>query len=179
MIDPATSKRWLYRLLFVGLAAVLLFLHLLPLDAMPSCFAGPDLMLCLAFVWVQRRPDFLPPLLLVAVFLMSDLLLMRPPGLWTALVLLGAEFLRSRHQGASEMPFPAEWAFTSAVIVAISLGYVLILSVTAANHAEPAMAVVQAMMTVLFYPLVVLLTHVAFNLHRPAPGNGEPRGALR
>ncbi|MGB8621516.1 MAG: rod shape-determining protein MreD [Paracoccaceae bacterium] len=179
MITPQTSSLWLHRLLFVALAAVLLFLHLLPLDATPSRFPGPDLLLCLAFAWVQRRPDYLPPLLLAGVFLMTDILLMRPPGLFTALVVLGAEFLRSRHQGSVELPFPAEWLFTSVAVAGVNLGYVLVLGITAAPHAAWSMAAVQTVMTIIFYPLVVLLVRLSFNLRRLTPGEFDPSGARR
>ena len=44
----------------------------------------------------MRRPDFLPVLLIGAVVLLEDLILLRPPGLWTALVILATEFVRAR-----------------------------------------------------------------------------------
>ncbi|MHC0053671.1 rod shape-determining protein MreD [Actibacterium sp. D379-3] len=166
MIDPQTSQRWIYQLLFAALATALLFLQLLPLHTLPARFPGPDLLLCLTLAWVQRRPDFIPPLLLAAVFLVADLLLMRPPGLWTALVVLAAEFLRSRQTGAGEVPFAAEWLLTTVVIVAISLGYALILGVTATAFPGLAMSVIKIVMTVLAYPAVVLVAHQAFGLRR-------------
>ncbi|SMX31461.1 hypothetical protein [Actibacterium lipolyticum] len=166
MIDPVTSDRAIHRVLFVLLAAALLFLQLLPLSTMPSRVPGPDLLLCLAFAWLQRRPDYLPPLLFAGVFLTADMLLMRPPGLWTALALGGGEFLRSRHNTSTELSFPAEWAFTAVVIGAITTAYVLVLNLLAVDHARPAMAFVQAIMTVAVYPAVVFLCRSVFNLRR-------------
>ncbi len=179
MLDPATSRKWIFRLLFCAIAALLIFVHLLPSDALPRHFPGPDLLLCLAFAWVQRRPDFVPPLLLAGVFFMADLLFMRPPGLWTALTLIGAEFLRTRHQGSAEMPFGVELLFTAVVIVAMTVAYVLVLSATGAPHAALSMYMVQMLMTILFYPVVVLLSRHGFDLRRPTPAELSARRAPR
>ncbi|KGB81915.1 hypothetical protein JT55_10780 [Rhodovulum sp. NI22] len=179
MVASVASQRLVYRVVFGLLGAVLIFLYLLPLDTTPGRFPGPDLLLCLAFAWVQRRPDFLPPFLLVGVFLMADMLLMRPPGLWTALVLLGAEFLRSRHGGTGELPFPAEWAFTAMVIAAISLVYMLVLSLFAVDHGQPVMALMRAALTIAFYPLVVVFCHHGLTLRRLSPGDVDPHGVPR
>lgn len=179
MFDPSTIRKWRYRLIFIAVAAVLFFLHLLPTDTLPSHFPGPDLLLCLAFAWVQRRPDFVPPLLLGAVFFMADLLFMRPPGLWTALMLVGAEFLRTRHNGSTEMPFAAEMLFTASVVVAMTVAYVLVLSATGAPHAALSMYMVQMVMTILFYPVVVLLSRHAFDLRRPPASELSAQRATR
>ena len=96
MGDFWRSAHWMYRGLFLAIAVVLLFLRLLPLGQSAGAFPGPDLLLCLIMAWVVRRPDYLPLAMIVIVMLMEDLLLMRPPGLWTALVVLATEFLRSR-----------------------------------------------------------------------------------
>ena len=90
------SGVWWYRSLFVGFAICLVFLQLLPLNPGPGQLPGPDILLLLVLSWTILRPDIVPVFLVAVVFLISDLLLMRPPGLWTALVLLACEFLRTR-----------------------------------------------------------------------------------
>ena len=62
----------------------------------PGRLPGPDIILLIALSWIVMRPDYVPVLLLAVVFLLTDLLLMRPPGLWTALAVLAGEFLRNR-----------------------------------------------------------------------------------
>lgn len=88
MIGFWHASHWGHRVLFLGLALVLLFLRLLPLGNAPGTLPGPDLLLCLIMAWVMRRPDYLPVGLIILVVLAEDLLLLRPPGLWTALVVL-------------------------------------------------------------------------------------------
>ena len=60
---------------------------LLPLQTTPRSLAGPDLLLAFAVAWCLRRPEFVPPLALALAFLLADLLLQRPPGLWALLAL--------------------------------------------------------------------------------------------
>lgn len=179
MIDPLASRRWLFRLLFATLTLAVMLILLLPLNTAPSQVPGPDLVLCLAFAWVQRRPDYVPTALLALVFLLADLLLMRPPGLWAVLALLGAEFLRSRMQGSSELPFIAEWAFTAAIIAGVMLGYWVMLTVAMVPHATPVLATMQAAMTILAYPLVVFVSRTTFNVQRITPSEMDPSGGAR
>ena len=67
MVDPLTTRRLAHRALYVALAAVILFLRLLPVNPMAHGIPGPDLMLAFTLAWVLRRPDFVPALLIVAV----------------------------------------------------------------------------------------------------------------
>ncbi|WP_372603178.1 rod shape-determining protein MreD [Actibacterium sp.] len=179
MIAPITGHRWLFRLIFVGLCALILFFQVLPLHTAPPRVPGPDLMLCLAFAFVQRRPDFVPLFLLTVVFLMADFVLMRPPGLWTALVLLASEFLRNRHIGTGEVPFPAEWLLTAAAISAVYTLYVLVLGLSGAVSPAKGMLVMQAVFSILCYPVVVAIVHLGLKLRRPSPGDTEAVGRLR
>jgi hypothetical protein len=45
--------------------------------------------------------------------LVEDLVLLRPPGLWTALVVLATEFMRSRAALTRELNFVVEWLLVS------------------------------------------------------------------
>src|SRR5690606_6411020 len=116
MVDPISAARLGYRSLYLLLAALLLFVHLLPLSTLPPDWVGPDMLLCLSIVWLLRRPDYVPLFALTAVFFIEDLLVMRPPGLWTLVVIAGTEFLRSREVMLRELPFPAEWAVAGVVM---------------------------------------------------------------
>lgn len=175
MIDPASTQRWTHYGLFVAASAAILFILILPLSATPQKIPGPDLLVCLAFAWIQRRPDYLPPVLLVAILLLADFLLMRPPGLWAILTLLGAEFLRTRHQGNGEMPFPAEWGFVTVVVIAMAVINWMILGIIVVPHHGLPSALIRAVMTIIAYPLVVLLIRQVFNIRRTGTGDLEPR----
>ncbi|MEX5728818.1 rod shape-determining protein MreD [Rhodovulum iodosum] len=179
MVDPLTTRRWLYRALFAALATLLLFLRLLPLDTMPRTIPGPDLLMCLIFAWVQRRPDYIPCWLLVGAVLVFDMMLMRPPGVWTALVLLGAEFLRSRQQVSAEMPFGVEWLMVGAVTVVATLAYGTILAIAVVDHASLAKLLVQAVTTLAAYPLVVFLSAFVLGVRQASLGEITRRAPAR
>ncbi|SIO55206.1 rod shape-determining protein MreD [Rhodovulum sp. ES.010] len=176
MVDPLTLDRWFYRAVYVGLAATVVFVQILPLETRAGLLPGPEWMLCLTLAWIQRRPDYLPPWLIAAVFLMLDMLLMRPPGLLTALVLIGAEFLRARQNVSVETAFGSEWMLTTATIVAIFLGAWTVLVLSGVPEAHFGLLAVQAVMTVLAYPLVAAASRYLIGVRRVTPGELDPRG---
>ncbi len=173
--QPATG-RWRYAALFVGLAALWLFLRLLPLSTVPTSWPGPDLMLCLTLAWVLRRPDYVPALLVAAVFLLEDFLLMRPPGLWALIVLLGTEFLRARHVQMRELGLFTEWLVVALLITAMVLVNRLVLAVTVVPQPDLGLVALHMVATILAYPLVVGLCFVAFRLRKPTTGEVDSRG---
>jgi rod shape-determining protein MreD len=176
MAEPLAAGVWSHRTLYVALAGVLLFLRLLPLGSVAGTWPGPDLLLCLTLVWVLRRPDYVPALLIALVVLLEDLLLMRPPGLWAALVVLAAEFLRIRTGLTRELGFLVEWLLVAAVILAAVLGYRLVLAVVMLPQAGLGQTLVQATGTILCYPLVVGVSRVAFGVRKPATGETDAYG---
>lgn len=176
MVDGIRSSVWFYRAIFLGLAAALLFLKLLPLGSLAGDWPGPDLLLCLIFAWVVRRPDFLPALLIAAVVLLEDLLLMRPPGLWTALVLLATEFIRSRAALTRELAFVTEWLLVAGVMVALLIAYRLAFAVAFLPQPGFGFALLQTLWSVLCYPIVVAASRLAFDLRKPATGEVDAYG---
>lgn len=195
MVDPRTASLWGYRTLFLGLAALIIFMGLLPLSALPSAWPLPDavlgyfpdwlypydwpgfdLLLVLTLVWVLRRPDFVPLLLVALVFLVDDLLSFRPPGLWTAIVLLGTEFLRARESSTRALPFWSEWVMVAMVVGAMSLSYRLILALFMVPQVALGAQLLYVLTTVAAYPVVASVTHYGLGLYRAAPGEVDPWG---
>lgn len=170
------SSHWIYRGLFLGLALVLLFLRLLPLGHSAGAFPGPDLLLCIIMAWVVRRPDYLPLAMIVIVVLAEDLILMRPPGLWTALVVLATEFLRSRVALTRELNFVVEWMLVSGLMIGMLLVYRLIFAVSLLPQPPFGFAVVQVLWSILLYPIVVWLSAMALDLRKPATGEIDSFG---
>lgn len=175
MAENATPHVWTMRICFVALCVAIVFFHLIPLDTVPRRWAPPDLMLAFTFAWVLRRPDYLPVLLIAFVMLMADLMFHRPPGLWALCVVLGAEYLKYRTYAPGETGFASEWAAVCIVIIAITLGYRLILGLTLVPTPALGLSMVQMVLTILVYPLVVLVTQIVMGVRKLAPGD---QGAL-
>ena len=176
MDDIWRSAHWIYRGVFLALALALLFFRLLPLAHTAGAFPGPDLLLCLIMAWVVRRPDYLPLPLIAVVILTEDLILMRPPGLWTALVVLATEFLRSRVALTRELNFLVEWMLVSGLMLAMLLTYRLVLGVAMVPQPPFGFAIVQELWSSLLYPIVVGLSRLILDLRKPAMGEVDDFG---
>ena len=134
-------------------------------------------MLAFTFAWVVRRPETVPVLSIALVFLLSDMLFQRPPGLWSALIVIGAEWLRSRARGLRDQTFFAEWFAVAVVIVAVTLANRVVLALTVSDLAPLGLVLIQMMMTIVIYPAVVLVSHTVFRIRHPRAGETNGLGA--
>jgi rod shape-determining protein MreD len=176
MADRPDARRWIGRLTYTLIALVLIFVQLLPLETMPKSWSPPDILLALTLVFAARRPDFVPVLLIAAVFLTTDLLFQRPPGLWTAIVLIFTEMLRSRANRLRNVPFTLEWGTVAFGIAAMTLANRAVLAMLMTPQAPLSLSLIQMAMTVLAYPLVAGVSHFVFSVGRPAPGEVDSLG---
>jgi rod shape-determining protein MreD len=176
MFGGVTDSVWVYRAGFIVIALGLLFLRMLPLGSMAGDWPGPDLMLCLMLAWVTQRPDHLPTGLIALVVLTEDMILMRPPGLWTAIVVLATEFLRARSTLTRELGFMAEWLLIAGVMVAMLLAYRLAFAVTFMTQPGFGFAFAQTVGSILMYPVIVWLLRVVIHLRKPSAGEVDAKG---
>ena len=176
MAERSTGRLWGMRAAYLGLAILVLFAHLLPLQTMPRGFAGPDLLVAFTFAWVLRRPDFAPPIAIAAVMLVADMLLQRPPGLWSVLVLLASEWLKGQDRRLRENTFAAEWITVAIALAAITLLYRLVLGLLIVSPGTLFLVVMQYGLTILCYPVAVAVSALVFGVRRPAPGEFDPVG---
>lgn len=176
MADGAIRTVWLYRGIFVVLALFVLFVRLLPLGADAGGLPGPDLLLCVMLAWVMRRPDYLPVLMIAAIVFLEDVTLMRPLGLWTALVVLATEFLRSRAALTRELSFAVEWMLVAGLMVGLLLLYRLFVALAFLPQAGFGFAMTQTLWSILCYPFVVMASRLILDLRKPAMGELDARG---
>ncbi len=108
--------------------------------------------------------------------LLADLLFQRPPGLGAVLVLGGAEVLKRQMRGLRDQPFLMEWLSAGIVVAAVFLGYRLVAAIFLIPQAPLSLAVIQALGTILVYPLVVLLSYAVLGLRKSAPGEVDTLG---
>jgi rod shape-determining protein MreD len=166
---------WGYRLTFVVMAGLILFFALLPFGPPEGGVPGPDLLACLTFAWVLRRPDYVPLWLLVPVLLLADALLMRPLGLWTLILLLASEYLRRRVDPTEVGTFWSEVAMVSAVIVGAFLLNHLALLLLLAETPPLLGQGLHLLATVVFYPLTAVFSQL-IGVRRLAPGEFDTLG---
>lgn len=139
-------------------------------------FIGPDLLIAFAFTWSSRRPEYVPAVLLAVIFLLSDLLLQRPPGLWALLALLACENLKGRGRSLRDATFGAEWIAVTVLLTGILLVNRVVLSVLLVAPPQLRLSLLELGMTVLIYPIVVLVTSTLMGVRRAAPGELDALG---
>jgi len=161
------------------IAVVLIFLAILPLDRSPGALPGPDLLLAVTYVWVIRRPDLAPVWLITAVFLLADAMLTRPPGLWTAGVVLTTEYLRSRSFLTTEVSFAMEWAVAASMIASVMVGTSTVSAVLGPLAPGLGALLVKLVGTVLIYPVVVAVARFVFGMRRAAGARSSGMRGVR
>lgn len=167
---------WGYRALYAGITVVLLFLKLLPIGSMTGGWPGPDLVLCVTLAWTMRRPDYLPASLVAGVVLLEDLILMRPPGLWAALVVGASEFIRARVALTRELTFVVEWLLVSGIMVALFVANRLVCAIAFVPQPGFGFSIVGVLWSIGFYPVVVGLSRIVLDLRKPAMGEVDAYG---
>lgn len=175
MIDPARRRQMTGMTVYVVLALTILFIRLLPLAPGRVAMPGPDVLLCLTLAWVVRRPDQVPVLAIAAVFMAESVLLLRPLGLWPAIVIAGTDAARVREQRWREQPFLLEWLRVGTLVLMMMMADRLVQTaffVPDAMSPRPPLgqALLQVIATVAAYPLVVLAARWLAGLRRARPG---------
>ena len=176
MINALVGPLWMHRLIFLGVAVILTFVRLLPLQTTAGHLPGPDILLCLIFAWMVRRPEYLSALMIGVVVLVEDMLLMRPPGLWAALVLMGAEFIRARSALTRELSFGVEWLLVSGVIFGVFFANRILLDMAFVDQPSFGFSLLQIIWSIVAYPAVVAVSRYGLDLYKPAMGEVDAFG---
>lgn len=169
------ARPWAGKAIFLALALMVILYRLMPFSTEPLTWPRPDLLLALTLAHAARRPDHLPVLLVACVYLLADLLLQRPPGLMTALVVIGTEALRRRSRGLRRSSFMAEWASVALVIAGITVSYRIALLVLLVPVPPLGPVLIEALGTALIYAPLALAGRL-FGLARAAPGAVDHKG---
>lgn len=166
MIEAARRQRLVGLVLFVLLFLAILFVRLLPLNPGRIGWPGPDMAICLTLAWVLRRPDLAPAVIVAALFLLEDILLLRPLGLWAAIVVLGTEAARKREQRWRELPFMIEWLRVATLMAMMMLANRFALALFFLPMPPLGQVILQFIATAGSYPLITGLMHWPLGLRR-------------
>lgn len=176
MVERPARVVWALRTAYVGVAALILFFSLIPLETVPRGWASPDILLAVTFAWALRRPDYVPALSIAGVWLLADLLLHRPPGLMAALVLMASETLKPRAARLRDEGFASEMATVTLLLLIVVLGNRIVLAVLLVPMPPLGLTAFQFVATLLAYPLVVLVSTFVFGVRARAPGDTATGG---
>ncbi|MFO1139591.1 MAG: rod shape-determining protein MreD [Paracoccus sp. (in: a-proteobacteria)] len=166
MIEPARRQRLLGQALFILLFLAILFWRLVPMAPGRVPWPGPDLTLCLTLVWALRRPEQVPVLIIALIVLIEDIMLLRPIGLWAAIMVIGTEAARKREAGWRELPFMVEWLRVSILMAMMMVAYRFVQAIFFLPLPPLGQVILQYIATVATYPLVAGLGGWLFGLSR-------------
>lgn len=155
-----------------GLRALILR-HLVPDAPGSTGLPGPDLLLCLSFAWVLRRPHEVPAPLIALMGLIDDFVTMRPPGLWALILLLGTEAARKREHRWREHSFLVEWLRVAILMTAMLIGARVVLMLAMQPTPPLWQMVLKVIATIAAYPVVVVLARWILRLRRATPAEIE------
>ncbi|PJE30460.1 hypothetical protein PSM7751_03237 [Pseudooceanicola marinus] len=175
-IRASAPRQWALRVAYAALCLALIMFALLPLETVPRLWAGPDLLLGLTLVWSLRRPELAPLPLIAAIFLLSDLLQMRPPGLMAAIATYVIYRTQRRARPMRDRSFLAEWMTASIAATLVLLGYWLALGLFFLDKPPVPVVLTQLVMTALFYPVLAAFSSAVFGLRRAALGEVDSLG---
>ena len=176
MTDTAATRIWVWRAAYTGLALGVMVLSLVPVGPGHLRLPAPDLLFCLTAAITLRRPELAPLPLVVALFLLADFVLNRPPGLWTAVVVGMVHVLRAQVIRVRELPFLSEWSIFALVLAGGVLVERVILFATFTPVQPLPPVLLFAAMTALVYPPVVLFTNLGLRLRKVALGEANMLG---
>ncbi|WP_166416590.1 hypothetical protein [Cochlodiniinecator piscidefendens] len=139
-------------------------------EVTPTLRIAPDILLAITLCWLIRRPRYVPVFLIGLVFLMTDLLLMRPPGLMAALVVLTTEFLRARLHLLRELPFLFEWGVIGGAILVVFIADRSMLSLALTGTPTLSQTLVLALTTWAVYPIVTVVSKLWLGFDKMTSG---------
>lgn len=170
MISPATLHRWAYAALFAVLAALVVFLRILPTGSSAGGWPPPDFIVLAGFAWVAHRPDYVPVLLFAALLLVTELLFLRPPGVASGLAVIGLEAIRARAAALRERGFVNEWITVGVTLGLMVVGERILLSVFFVDQPAFSLVALGYIVNIIAYPAVAALSVWVFRVRRLAPG---------
>ena len=176
MGDAALWRLMGYRALYVLAVLLVVLLLVLPIGTGGGRLPGPDIIVALTVAWAMRQPDHVPVVILAATLLMADLMLMRPPGLLAAIVVVAVEVIRARQDTWRDLPFLAEWAIAATLLAAVTMIYSICQAVFFVPQPPLGQTLIRLILTVLVYPAVLAAILYVFGV-RHAVGRAASSGA--
>ena len=86
-------------------------------------------------------------------------------------MLIGSQALKARAQDLRDLTFMMEWASVATTLVAMTLGFRMVLGITLVDQAPLGLSVMELVATLLTYPAVVFVSHIALGVRKAAPGD--------
>ena len=159
-------KSFAHQVIYFCIGLLIIFFQILPLQTTPQTWSGPNVLLVFFAAIVSTRPEFTSSFLVASIFLIEDFFLMRPPGLMSALTVLGFYFLTRKFQNQEGNSFIFGWGSVTSCLTIILLLYYLISVLLFIPSAGFKLTLMELLMTLALYPIfsVLIRSFVKLNL---------------
>lgn len=176
MNDISVLHLAMLRIMFLFFGLMFVIGGLIPFDLTAGRVPGPNLLFCVTFVLVIRRPEVVPVWSIFAVYFLQELFSSSAFGLWTLLVVLATELVRTNLQAFREYNFMLQCLWFGSVLLGMLAVQkaVLTLSVVTGPTVNDQMIIFA--LTLLCYPVTALIMEFIFGIDTPAPGELDARG---
>ena len=146
-------KSFTHQIIYFCIGLLIIFFQILPLQTIPQTWSGPNVLLVFFAAIVSKRPEFTSSLLIASIFLIEDFFLMRPPGLMSALTVLGFNFLKRKFQNQEVNSFIFGWGNVTTCLTIILLLYYFISVLLFIPSAGFKLTLMELLMTLALYPV--------------------------
>jgi rod shape-determining protein MreD len=176
MGDIRPLRLWIYRGGFVAIGFALVLWSIVPFDMTAGTLPAPDIFYCITMLYVVRRPVFVPVWSIFCVFFLRDILTQAPLGLFTLLIVLGSEIVRTNIQVFREYLFALEWLWVAIIFACIAIIQQILMFLTLSQTPRIVDQLYLIVFTVATYPVIVGAVKYGFGITRPRPGESDAWG---
>ena len=146
-------RSFAHQVIYFCIGLLIIFFQILPLQTIPQTWSGPNVLLVFFAAIVSKRPEVTSSFLIASIFLIEDFFLMRPPGLMSALTVLGFYFLKRKFQNQEVNSFIFSWGSVAACLTIILLLYYFISVLLFIPSAGFKLTLMELLMTLALYPV--------------------------
>ena len=158
-------RSFAHQVIYFCIGLLIIFFQILPLQTTPQTWSGPNVLLVFFAAIVSTRPEFTSSFLIASIFLIEDFFLMRPPGLMSALTVLGFYFLTRKFQNQEGNSFIFGWGSVTTCLTIILLLYYLISVLLFIPSAGFKLTLMELLMTLALYPIFSVLIRSVVKLN--------------
>ena len=158
-------KSFTHQIIYFCIGLLIIFFQILPLQTIPQTWSGPNVLLVFFAAIVSKRPEFTSSLLIASIFLIEDFFLMRPPGLMSALTVIGFYFLKRKFKNQEINSFIFGWGSVTTCLTIILLLYYFISVLLFIPSAGIKLTLMELLMTLAIYPIFAVLIRSFYKLN--------------
>jgi len=159
MVNFQNIRPWIYYVKYLLICFFILSFQLLPMRIVHQEVLWPNLMYLVTVGWLIRKPSYLPVILILFAHIISDIVLLKPLGLWSAISLIGYEFLRWRSLSQGRLKLGQELVLVTSVLILLTFLQIGVELIFKIESPPIEMILLQLTFTLLIYPVVIFMLH--------------------